>query len=47
MCAHCDALDGTDNLLRLLNRLLGKDFDFANGYAYAAEKFKEVSMFGK
>lgn len=45
MCLHCDALDDTDRLITFLNKLLGTKFPPVEDYKYAAEKFKDDSMY--
>ena len=47
MCIHCDALDSTDYLISLLNKLLETEFPPAANFKYADEKFKDESMLNK
>lgn len=49
MCTLCDAYDGADYLIILINKLLGTNFDFVGEegveFKYAEDKHKNESLY--
>ena len=39
MCMHCDALDATDAVIKILNLLLKTNYPYAEKYGFADRMF--------